>query len=76
MAAVYNVTSHTPHTVTLRRVGIHIGPATLVIQRSQITAVRHRLGEVVVDTTDGRAYRVKTGITREQRDLVRQAFGL
>jgi hypothetical protein len=76
MADAYNVASHTPHTVTLKKVGLHIGPATVVLQRTQIAAVRQKLGEVVVDTTDGRAYGVKSGVSREQRGLVKAAFGL
>lgn len=76
MSHAYSVKTHTSHSVTLRQVGLHLGPATVTLQRTQVAAVRHKLGELVVDTTDGRAYRVKTGVSREQRDLVRAAFGL
>lgn len=76
MRVAYNVKSHSQYAVTLKQVGFHLGPATVILQRSQIAAVRQRLGELIVDTTDGRAYIVKTGVSAEQRELVRAAFGL
>lgn len=76
MRVAYNVKAHTAYSVTLKQVGLHLGPATVTLQRTQIAAVRQKLGEFVIDTTDGRAYRVKTGVSREQRDLVRTALGL
>lgn len=75
MAIAYNLTSYTPYNVTLKKVGIHLS-GTVVIQRSQIASVRTKLGEVVVDTTDGRAFRVRSGLSKEQRALVKAAFGL
>lgn len=76
MRVAYNVKSHSPYSVTLKQVGLRLMPATVTLQRTQITAVRQRLGELIVDTTDGRAYVVKTGVSQQQRDLVRAAFGL
>jgi len=75
MPVTYNLTSYTPYSVTLKKAGLHLS-GTVVIQRSQIASVRQKLGEVVVDTTDGRAYRVRSGLSREQRGLVKSAFGL
>lgn len=76
MRVAYNVKSHTQYTVTLKQVGFHLNPATITLQRTQIAAVRQKLGELTIDTTDGRAYIVKTGVSQEQRALVRAAFGL
>lgn len=75
MADTYNLTSYTPYSVTLKKAGIHLAGG-VVIQRSQIASVRQKLGEVVVDTTDGRAFRIRSGLSREQRALVKAAFGL
>lgn len=75
MADTYNLASCTPYSVTLKKAGIHLS-GTVVIQRTQIASVRQKLGEVVVDTTDGRAFRVRAGLSRRQRDAVKAAFGL
>ena len=76
MADVYDVTSHTEHTVTLKRVGLHFGAATVVIQRLQIASFEQHLGRLTVSTTSGQRYKVNTGVRQAQKDLVRAAFGL
>lgn len=77
MADVYDVASQTEHTVTIKRVGIHLfGSATVVLQRTQIASVGQKLGRITVATADGRTFKVNPGIRQAQKDLVRAAFGL
>lgn len=75
MADVYDVASHDEHTITLKQVGLHLGPGKVVIQRSQITSVEQKLGRITVTTAGGR-YKVNMGIRRAQKALVAAAFGL
>jgi len=76
MADAYNVAKFNEHAVTLKRTGVHLGPAEVVVLRTQIAAVGRQLGRITVATTDGRRYVVNRGLFGTQRNLVKQAFGL
>lgn len=76
MADVYDVASHTEHTITLKRVGLRFGAGTALIQRAQIASVEQHLGRLTVVLAGGRRYKVNTGVRQAQKDLVRAAFGL
>lgn len=76
MTDAYNVFRSTDQAVTLKRTGLHVGPAEVVILRTQIAAVSQQLGRITVATTDGRKYLVNRGLSGTQRNLVKQAFGL
>lgn len=76
MADAYNVARFNDQAVVLKRTGVHLGPAEVVIVRTQIAAVSQQLGRITVATTDGRKYLVNRGLSGTQRNLVKQAFGL
>lgn len=76
MADAYNVARFNDQAVVLKRTGVHLGPAEVVILRTQIAAVSRQLGRITVATTDGRKYLVNRGLSGKQRAQVKQAFGL